>query len=138
MRRLTGSSRSRFQWRPTVQIHIQLSSNARLIEPQAVDSPPQRPIRSSAMQRQIQILRQLVLDSQYAVDESTVAAAIIARATARRTVLGTTFRNDTRSPDTGSRQVRSFRPSSQARSFRPCNVKHAEDGLLTIAPWRRP
>jgi hypothetical protein len=90
------------------------------------------------MQRQIQILRQLVLDSQYAVDEATVADAIIARATARRTVLGTTFRNDTRSPDSRGRQVRSFRPSSQARSFRPCNVKRSEDGLLTIAPWRRP
>jgi len=85
------------------------------------------------MQRQIQILRQLVLDSQYAVDETTVAEAILARATARRAVLGTAFRNDVRRP-----QVRSFRPSSQARSFRPCNSKRSQDGLLAIAPWRRP
>jgi hypothetical protein len=84
------------------------------------------------MQRQIQLLRQLVLDSQYAVDEATVADAILARAAARRAVMGITFRNDVRNP-----QVRSFRPSRQARSFRPCNAKGSEDGLITIAPWRR-
>jgi hypothetical protein len=72
------------------------------------------------MQRQIQILRQLVLDAQYAVDETTVAEAIIARATARRAIMGTAFRNDIRSP-----QVRSFRPTNQARSFRPCNAKRS-------------
>jgi hypothetical protein len=70
------------------------------------------------MQRQIQLLRQLVLDSQYAVDEASVADAILARAMARRAVMGTTFRNDIRGPE-----VRSFRPSSEARSFRPCNVR---------------
>jgi hypothetical protein len=85
------------------------------------------------MQRQIQILRQLVLDSQYAVDEATVADAIIARAMARRAVMGTVFRNDARGP-----QVRSFRHSNQARSFRPCNAKRSQDGLITIASWRRP
>jgi hypothetical protein len=84
------------------------------------------------VQRQIQLLRQLVLDSQYAVDEATVAEAIIARAMARRAVMGTTFRNDARSP-----QVRSFRPSNQARSFRPCNAQRSRDGLIRIAPWRR-
>jgi hypothetical protein len=66
------------------------------------------------MQRQIHLLRQLVLDSQYAVDEATVADAIIERAMARRAIVGTVFRNDFR-----NLQVRSFRPSRQARRFRP-------------------
>jgi hypothetical protein len=83
------------------------------------------------MQRQIQLLRQLVLDSQYAIDEATVAEAIILRAITRRTVMGTAFRNDLRGP-----QVRSFRPSNQARSFRPCNAKRLQDGLIAIAPRR--
>jgi hypothetical protein len=83
------------------------------------------------MQRQVQLLRQLILDSQYAVDEVIVAEAILARARARRTVLGTTFRNDVRAP-----QVRSFRPTSKARSFRPCNAKTMQNGLVAIEPRR--
>jgi hypothetical protein len=93
------------------------------------------------MERQIRLLRQLVLDSQYAVDETTVAEAILARATIRRAVVGTTFRNDIRTaaPDEASdHSVRSFRPSNKARSFRPCNARKSEDGVLTIPPWRRP
>jgi hypothetical protein len=86
------------------------------------------------MRRQIQLLRQLVDDSQYAVDASTVADAILARAMARRAVIGTTFRNDVR-PERP--QVRSFRPSSQARSFRPCTGAGSEDGLIASASWRR-
>lgn len=91
------------------------------------DTDPGQP-----MQRQIQLLRQLVLDSQYAVEEATVADAIIARATACRAVIGTAFRNDLRSP-----QVRSFRPSRQVRSFQPCNAKNSEDSLITTVLWRR-
>jgi hypothetical protein len=72
------------------------------------------------MQRQIQLLRQLVLDSQYAVDEGVVAEAIIARATARGAVEGVSFRNDLHSSRARDTQVRSFRPTSRARSFRPC------------------
>ena len=68
------------------------------------------------MHRRTQQLRQLVRDAQYAVDEESLAAAIIARATARRLVPEVMFRNDRRG--TG---VRSFRPSRQARSFRPCS-----------------
>ncbi|HEY7961958.1 MAG TPA: hypothetical protein VID29_08560 [Solirubrobacteraceae bacterium] len=83
------------------------------------------------MRRQIQILRQLVLDAQYAVDAAAVADAILARAATRRAVLGTTFRNDVRSAP-----VRSFRPSRHARSFRPCNIKRPQDG--TGAPERLP
>lgn len=84
------------------------------------------------MQRQINLLRQLLEDSQYAIDPAMVADAIVARAVARRTVMGTTFRNDVR---TEPAQVRSFRPTSKARSFRPCSGVNSEDGLL--APWRR-
>jgi hypothetical protein len=81
------------------------------------------------MQRPTQLLRQLVLDSQYEIDEVAVAEAIIARAFARRAVMGIAFRNDLRAP-----QVRSFRPSSQARSFRPCNAKTLPSGLGAIEP----
>jgi hypothetical protein len=89
------------------------------------------------MQRQIQQLRQLVLDSQYPVDAATVAEAIIARAKARRAVMGTTFRNDVRGPEAPAPQVRSFRPSRQARSFRPCNAIGTEEGSIAIPPLRR-
>jgi hypothetical protein len=82
-----------------------------------------------SMQRPIQLLRQLVVDSQYAIDETSVAEAIIARALARRSVAGATFRNDLRGP-----QVRSFRPSTHARSFRPCNAKTLHSGLTAIEP----
>jgi hypothetical protein len=70
-----------------------------------------------------QTLRQLVLDSQYVIDEHLVAAAILARAATRRTVAGTTFRNDAR-----ARQlVRSFRPSKHVRSFRPWTLRSPVD-----------
>ncbi|HEY5287646.1 MAG TPA: hypothetical protein VIJ50_11130, partial [Solirubrobacteraceae bacterium] len=71
-----------------------------------------------------------IRESQYAVDSEAVADAIVARAIARRAVLGTTFRNDARSVST---QVRSFRPTRKARSFRPCTG--AED--VSMDPWRR-
>ena len=86
------------------------------------------------MQRQIQLLRQLVEDSQYAVNTEVVADAILARAMARRAVTGMVFRNDIRAEQP---QVRSFRPSNQARSFRPCTGMGSEEGLLSGAPWRR-
>lgn len=81
------------------------------------------------MQRQIQLLRQLVLDSQYAVDPASVADAILTRAAMRRAVLGAGFRNDPRGADA---PVRSFRPSRQARSFRPCNAKGLVADLIEI------
>jgi hypothetical protein len=69
------------------------------------------------MQR-AQLLRQLVRDSQYVIDEHQVANAILARAAARRLVGETAFRNDARAARTA--RVRSFRPSAHVRSFRPC------------------
>ncbi|HXC45249.1 MAG TPA: hypothetical protein VNU24_01480 [Solirubrobacteraceae bacterium] len=84
----------------------------------------------ASIHRHIQLIKELVSDGQYAVDEQCVAEAIVARALARKTVIGTAFRNDIRGP---APQVRSFRPTRQARSFRPCTG--VEDAL--IAPWRR-
>jgi hypothetical protein len=71
--------------------------------------------------RRAQLLRQLVLDSQYVIDEHLVAAAILARAATRRVLADATFRNDLRAP----RVVRSFRPTSQVRSFRPYVLRSA-------------
>jgi hypothetical protein len=74
------------------------------------------------MQR-VPLIRQLVLESQYAIDERLVADAILARAAARRLIGGVTFRNDARAPQA----VRSFRPSTQVRSFRPCALRSSHD-----------
>jgi hypothetical protein len=63
-----------------------------------------------------QLIRKLVLDSQYVIDEHLIAGAILARARTRSLIGAATFRNDIAPPQ----PVRSFRPSSQARSFRPC------------------
>ncbi len=72
------------------------------------------------MRRRIELLQELVVESQYVVDPASVADAIIVRAMARRLIPGTTFRNENRIPET-----RSFRPSRQARSFRPCSTPRA-------------
>lgn len=76
------------------------------------------------MQR-AQLIRKLVLDSNYVIDEHLVARAILARAMVRGVVGEAAFRNDP--PPAG--RVRSFRPSTQARSFRPC--------ALGVSPGRR-
>jgi hypothetical protein len=82
------------------------------------------------MQR-AQLLRQMVLDSQYVVDERLVAAAILARTSTRSLVSEAEFRNDRRGP-----QVRSFRPTRQARSFRPCNLHTARAGHTLPERWQ--
>jgi len=81
------------------------------------------------MQR-AQLIRQLVLDSQYVIDEQLVAAAILARGSVRSLIGEAAFRNDAREA-----QVRSFRPTRQARSFRPCNLQPARDARAL--PTRR-
>jgi hypothetical protein len=48
--------------------------------------------------RRAQLLRQLVLDSRYVIDEHLVATAMLARAAVRRAVAGVTFRNETTRP----------------------------------------
>jgi hypothetical protein len=72
------------------------------------------------MQQQAQLLRQLVRDSQYVVDEHLVARAILARAATRSLIAASAFRNDERTP---WRAVRSFRRSGDVRSFRPCTMR---------------
>lgn len=63
-------------------------------------------------------------DSHYVVDPALVAEAILLRRAMRRLVPDTRFRNDT-----SHEEVRSFRPSRQARSFRPCSVSRMRRGL---------
>ena len=73
--------------------------------------------------RRAQLLRQLVLDSQYVIDEHLVAAAILARAATRRALADAGFRHDVRA----ARGVRSFRPSAHVRSFRPYVLRASLD-----------
>lgn len=80
------------------------------------------------MQR-AQLIRKLVLDSHYVIDEHLVASAILARVATRRLVGAAPFRNDPQVP----RPVRSFRPSSQARSFRPCALGNPRDRRGIVA-----
>jgi hypothetical protein len=65
------------------------------------------------------ILRSLVLDSLYVVDEHAVAEAILSRAATRRLVAGARFRNDAPRPA----ELRSFHLCADARSFRPGAVR---------------
>jgi hypothetical protein len=62
--------------------------------------------------RRTRILRQLIADSLYVVDEGAVADAILTRARARATFPDIVFPNDRRA------SVRSFRLEHEARSFR--------------------
>jgi hypothetical protein len=57
------------------------------------------------MQR-AQLLRQLVLDSQYVIDERLIATALLARAAVRRAVGGVTFRNDELRAPRAQRELR--------------------------------
>lgn len=59
------------------------------------------------------MLRQLIEDSLYVVDERAVADAILVRAQARLTLPDVAFRNER-----DSARVRSFRLEHEARSFR--------------------
>jgi hypothetical protein len=75
------------------------------------------------MNARTKLLKELVRDAHYVVDERAIAEAILVRAAAQRVLPDVTFRSSTpRLP-----QVRSFRPHRGARSFR-----------LTRAERRRP
>ena len=65
---------------------------------------------------QIDRISQLVRESLYAVDESIVAEAILARACIRHHVAQVTFAT-TRGRLSATDNVRSFRPTRRARSF---------------------
>jgi hypothetical protein len=74
------------------------------------------------MNARTKVLRELVRDDHYVIDERAIAEAILVRAAAQRVLPDVTFRSTPRRP-----QVRSFRPHRGARSFR-----------LTRAERRRP
>ncbi len=60
------------------------------------------------------VLKQLVADEHYVIDESAIAAAMVLRARLQRTLPDVTFRCAPRAAP----QVKSFRPHRGARSFR--------------------
>jgi hypothetical protein len=62
--------------------------------------------------RRTRVLRQLIEDSLYVVDERLVAEAILLRAQARANLPGLTLPNDR------GASIRSFRLEHDARSFR--------------------
>lgn len=76
-----------------------------------------------SMNPRAKLLRDLVRDGLYVVDEAAVAEAIVVRRAARRSLPDVSLRSATRPP---GHRVRSFRPDPQARSFR-----------LAAAPQRR-
>ena len=59
------------------------------------------------------LLKRLVDDGHYPIDEAAIAEAIVVRSMARRVLPGVVFRLPTPKP-----AVRSFRPHRGARSFR--------------------
>ena len=85
------------------------------------------------MNPRVQVLKQLVSDGHYVVDEGAVAEAVVLRASARRMLPDVTFR----SAPQGALQVRSFRPHRGARSFRLTRAArrplHARARALTPA-----
>lgn len=65
------------------------------------------------MKTRTKLLRELVRDAHYVIDERAIADAILVRVMARRVLPDVTFRSTPYLP-----QVRSFRPHRGARSFR--------------------
>ncbi|HWF36655.1 MAG TPA: hypothetical protein VG295_14845 [Solirubrobacteraceae bacterium] len=63
--------------------------------------------------RRTRVLRQLIADDMYVVDERLVAESIMSRAQTRSFVPGIFFGNEYNAP-----AVRSFRLEHEARSFR--------------------
>jgi hypothetical protein len=76
-----------------------------------------KPFREAAdtwdMQPRIRLLKEMVADSLYVVDERALADAVLARARLRQIVAAPELRSDRR-----ERPVRSFRRTRNARSFR--------------------
>ncbi len=66
------------------------------------------------------VIAQLVREEIYDVDPAAVAGALVARMVARRLVPDSTFRNQGSSRPRRAADVRSFRPTSRARSFHLC------------------
>ena len=77
------------------------------------------------MNSRLKVLKQLVADGHYVIDESVVAEAILLRSAARQMLPDVTFRCAPK----GASTVRSFRPHRGAQSFRlteaGCGSVHA-------------
>jgi hypothetical protein len=67
------------------------------------------------MNPRVKILKQLVTDGHYVVDEPAIAHAMVLRSMVQRALPDVTFRC---APRVVVQQVRSFRPHRGARSFR--------------------
>jgi hypothetical protein len=83
------------------------------------------------MNPRVKVLRQLVDDGHYVIDENAVVEAMLVRSTALRMLPDVMFRSKPcRTP-----QVRSFRPHRGARSFRLSRSErrplHLRSGELT-------
>lgn len=72
------------------------------------------------MNPRVNVLKQLVADGHYVVDEAEIAEAIIVRSIALRLLPDVSFRCAPRAAP----QVRSFRPHRGARSFRLSGARH--------------
>jgi hypothetical protein len=84
------------------------------------------------MNSRVKVLKQLVADGQYVIDEGVVADALLLRSQAARLLPQVTFRC-TASEAPPAAKVRSFRPHRGARSFRLMRAvrrpEHAHDGF---------
>ena len=65
------------------------------------------------MNPRVKVIKQLVDDGHYVIDESAIAEAMLLRAMTLHMLPDVTFRSAPRTPE-----VRSFRPHRGARSFR--------------------
>lgn len=71
-------------------------------------------MEASNVNPRVKILKQLVRDGHYVIDERAIAEAILVRSMARRMLPDVTFRGAPRAAPL----VRSFRPHRWTRSFR--------------------
>lgn len=85
------------------------------------------------MNSRVQVIKQLVNDGHYVIDETAVAEAVLLRSAARRLLPDVTFR----SAPAGAPPVRSFRPHRGARSFRLMQGQrrelHVRSGVLKLS-----
>jgi len=85
------------------------------------------------MNARVAVLRQLISESSYPIDEASVAEAIIVRAMARRAIPDLAFRDPPSKP-----RVRSFRHHAGVRSFRLARPDRRSLDRRTSAAGRSP
>jgi hypothetical protein len=84
------------------------------------------------MNARVAVLKQLVSECSYPIDEAAIAEAIVARSIARRLVPDLMGRLTTAPRP----QVRSFRPHRGARSFRLMRAQHRAPSRRVSVPVR--